>query len=184
MTALRKAHAQRRADDGLDQRGVGREARQHLAGLRGLEEHRALLEHTAVDRVADVRRHAFAQPAHRIEARRREKPQRHGHREEGAEVLAQRHGLGALVGVDQAAVNQAAQGDRKSQRGDGCHHQKEGRQGDLDPVGAKKWAQARQRPGRALGLRYLGRRGIGSHPAILTIPCPYKGSLDNNCRGN
>ena len=84
-------HRQARADDGLHQRRVGRQARQHLAGLRRLEELGALADDVRVDGVAQVGGDALAEPAHHVEARRREDAEGDADREQGEEVLAQRH---------------------------------------------------------------------------------------------
>ena len=71
-----QAHRQARADHGLHQRRVGRQARQHLAGLRGLEELRALAHDVRIDGVAQVGGDALAEPADHVEARRREQAER------------------------------------------------------------------------------------------------------------
>jgi hypothetical protein len=89
--AVAQAHRQAGADDLLHERGVGGQARQHLAGGVGLEEGRALAHDVAVDGIAQVGGHALAQPRHRIETQRREHAQRHTDAEQRQEVAAQRH---------------------------------------------------------------------------------------------
>jgi len=49
---------------------VGREAREHLAAARDLEELRALHDDVRIDRVADVGGDALAQPRYGVKARR------------------------------------------------------------------------------------------------------------------
>ncbi len=72
--------------------------RQHLAGLRGFEEFRALLDDVGVDGVAQVGGDALAQPADHVEARRREHAQRRADGKQRQEVVAQRHHALARVG--------------------------------------------------------------------------------------
>jgi len=156
-----QAHGERGADDRLHEGGVGGQAREHLAGLRGLEELWALAQHMGIHRVAQVGRDALAQPADQIEARSREDAQRHGHGEQLQEVTAQAHGLGGAVGGQQAAVDQPAQRHRKEQGGGRGQHQEQAGQRDLGAVGAGEGQQGPQ------GLRRLrlgaGRGSVGAH---------------------
>ena len=71
-----------------------------------LEELRALPHHVRVDRVAQVGGDALAEPAHHVEARRREHAERDADAEQREEVLAQRHHPRARVGGDEALVDQ------------------------------------------------------------------------------
>ena len=64
-------HRHRRADDGEDEGGVGRQPRDHLAGHDPLGEGRAEADHPVVDRLADVGDHPLAEARHQVEARRR-----------------------------------------------------------------------------------------------------------------
>ena len=138
-----QAHRQARADDGLHQRRVGGQAREHLAGLRRLEEFRALPDDVGIDRVAQVGGHPLAEPAHHVEARRREDAQGDADREQGEEVAAQRHHARARVARDEALVDQRAQRDREDQRARGGEHQEQ--HGGGDPAAVR--AQERQQPG-------------------------------------
>ena len=63
-----QAHAQGRAHHRLHQGGVSRQAAQHLAGLRGFKKLRALVQHMAVNRVAQIGGDPLAQPAHHVKA--------------------------------------------------------------------------------------------------------------------
>ena len=138
-------HAQAGADDGLNQRGVGRQARQHLAGLRGLEELRALPDHVRVHRVAQVSRHPLAQPGDHVEAQRREQPERRAHAEQREEVLAHRHHALAGVAGHQALVDQRLERDREQQRAHRRHHQEEHRPRDAEAVRAQERQQPAER---------------------------------------
>jgi hypothetical protein len=59
-----------RADDGLDERRVRGEPRQHFAGARHFEEGRRQPDHVIEHGLADVGDHALAQPGDEIEAPR------------------------------------------------------------------------------------------------------------------
>ncbi len=139
---IAQAHGERGADNRLHQRGVGGQTREHFAGLCGLEELRALPQHVAVDRVAQIGGDAFTEPADQVEAHRREKAERHRHAEQGREVAAQRERLLAAPSRRQTAVDEKAQGQRKRQRGRSGEHQKQDRQTDLQAVGPQKRQQA------------------------------------------
>ena len=153
--AVAQTQAQAGADDGLHQRGVGGQAAEHLAGLGGLEELRALPQHMAVDGVAQVGRDALAQPAHHVEARRREHAERRTHREQRQEMLAQRHDARAGLGRHQALVDQRAQRHRKHQRRARRQHQEQPGQRDAPAVGPHEGRQ----PGEGLGA--LAARAAG-----------------------
>ena len=151
----------RGADHGLHQRRVGGQARQHFAGLRGFEELRALPQHVGIDRVAQVGRDALAQPAHHVEARRREQAQRHGDGEQRQEVVAQRHQLLALVGGDSSRRRSGRAAPREHQRADRRHHQEQPGQRDAPAVGADEGQQAGQRAGRCGRQRVRRDRSVG-----------------------
>ena len=155
-----QAHAQARADDGLHQGRVGGQARQHLAGLRGLEELRALLHHMRVDRIAQVGRDPLAEPGDHVEAQRREHPERGADAEQREEMAAQREDAFARVGGNKALVDQRLERDRHRQRGERRHHQEQGGQGDAAVVRRKKRQQVAQRAHRA-GSGRRGRSGGG-----------------------
>ena len=127
----------------MHQRGVNRQARQHLASLGRFKKLRALVQHVAIDGIAQVCSDAFAQPAHHVKAPGREQAQRHRHAKQGHKVIAQAHQLHAFVAqisFYQPAVNQAAQGQRESQRGQGSQYE----EGDGQPNAATVRAQKRQ----------------------------------------
>ena len=56
------------ADHGLDDAGVGGQAREHLAGARDLEEARREMQDVAVDVAAQVGHDPLAEPGHQIGA--------------------------------------------------------------------------------------------------------------------
>ena len=138
-----QAHRQARADDRLHQRRVGGQARQHLAGLRRLEELGALPDDVGVDRVAQVGGDALAEPAHHVEARRREHAERHADREQREEVA-------------RAAPSRARPGRRRRSPGrsapcsatgktsvaDRREHEEQGGKGDAPAVGTEEGQQA------------------------------------------
>ena len=135
----------------MHQRSVGGEAAEHFAGLCGLKKLGALVQHMRIDRVAQVGRDALAQPTHHVEARGAEQAQRKSHAKQGKEVLAQRHHLGTLVGLREAAINQAAQRHRE-QQGGGCgQHQEQQGHGNAAPIRAQKGNKPGKGPGIALG---------------------------------
>ena len=136
-----QAHRQRRADDSLHQRGVGRQPRQHLAGLGGFEKFRALHQHMRVHGIAQVGRDPLAQPTDHVKTRRREQPQRHCHAEQRQEVFAHGQQLLALALGRQPAVDQAAQGDREHQRRRGRQNQEQRGPDDACAVGPEKRRQ-------------------------------------------
>jgi hypothetical protein len=141
----------------LHQRRVGGQARQHLAGLRRLEELRALFEHVGVDGVAQVRRDAFAQPADHVEARGGEQSQRDRHAEQREEVLP--HGEDALSRRRaKPLVDEPAQRHREHQHRGGGEAEEHDGQRDAAPVGLQERQQSRE------GLRLArGRGGGGGH---------------------
>jgi hypothetical protein len=155
-----QAHAQAGADDRLYQRRVGGQARQHLAGLRGLEELGALLEHVGVDSVAQVGGDTLAEPSDHVEAPGREHAQRDADAEQREEVAAQRHDALARIGGDQALVDQRLQRDRQCQRGQRGEHQEQPGQRDAAAVGAQERRQAGERAHLLRGGGRL-RRGDG-----------------------
>ena len=156
-----QAHAEAAADHRLHQRGVGGQPAQHLAGLRGLEELRALPHHVGVDRVAQVGRDALAQPGDHVEARRREQAQRRADAEQRQEVLAQRQQALAGVGGDQALVDQQLQRHREGQRAGRGQHQEDDGQRDAATVGPHEGQQARQRTHALAGCGFAGAEGRG-----------------------
>lgn len=178
---IAQAHAQGRTDHRLDQRGVGGEARQDFAGLRGFEERRTLPQHMRVHRIAEVGCDSLAEPAHGIETRRGKHAQRHRHREQQEEVVSQFHRLRAAIGRDESAVDQLTQRQRKSQRRASRKHQEQAGQRNLQPVGT----QERKQSGEGFGCAFGGVAGDGfGHPPILSSGCRCKGRLDSNCLDN
>ena len=155
-----QAHREARADDRLHQRRVGGEARQHLAGLGGLEELRALPHDVRIDGVAQVGGDPLAEPAHHVEAGRREQAEGDADAEQGDEMLAHRHHPRARIGADEALVDQAAQRHRKDQGAGRREHQEQHRQRDPAAVGAQEGQQARQRSARR-APRAAGTTGTG-----------------------
>jgi hypothetical protein len=119
MIKVAQAHREGRTHHGLHQGGVVGQAREHLARLRGFKKCRALLEHMAINRVAQVAGDALTQPTHRVITPRREHRQSRCHKEELQKIARQLIGRGA---TGQPLVNQLAQDPRKSQRG-ACRQQ-------------------------------------------------------------
>ena len=140
-------HAERRADDGLHQRGVGGQAAEDLAGLRGLEELGALPHHVGVDGVAQVGRDALAQPGDHVKAQGGEQAQRRAHGEQGTEVLAQRHDALARISRHQPLVDQRLQGHGQQQGAGGGHDQEHHRPSNAPSVGPQEGDQAAERLG-------------------------------------
>ena len=99
------------------------------------------MHHMHIDGIAQVGRHPFPEPAHHVKASGRKQRQRHRHRKQGDEVLTQRQYLSAFVCGIQAAIDQAAQGQRKHQCGHGGHDKKEAGQHNPAAVRAQKRPQ-------------------------------------------
>ncbi len=151
------------ADHGLDQGGVGGQARQHFAGLGGLEELGALVDHVAVDGAADVGGDAFAQPGHHVEARRGRDPEHGRHaeqREEGGVDVADAVLAG---GGAEAEVDHLLEGGGDGQGGAGREQQGDAGKGELAAVRTQEGQQALEGGEAALG----GRRGGGGAGGTL-----------------
>ena len=100
-----------------------------------------------IHRLSQVGRDALAQPAHHVVARRREKGQGHGHRQQ----LQKPRGQGRRVGLrHQAVVDQAAHGPGEGQGGARRQQQENRRQRDLKTVGPEKDAQSAE--GLSVGM--------------------------------
>ena len=153
-----QAHRQARADDGLHERGVGRQAAEHFAGLRGLEELWALRHHVRIDGVAQVCGDAFAEPGDHVEARGREHAERRADGKQLEEMFAQGHHPLAGVGSDEALVDQGLERDGKDERAHRSEHEEQYGQRDAAVVGAQEGQQAAQRAHR-LGGDGGGRSG-------------------------
>ena len=120
-----------------------------------------------IDRIAQVGGDALAEPAHHVEAQRREHAERHADAEQREEVLAQRHHAGAGVGGDEALVDQRAQRQRQHQRADRGQDEEHAGQGDAPAVRAQERQQAAEgahvagglrRSARAVGVRRVASR--------------------------
>jgi hypothetical protein len=109
-------HAEARPRGGLDQRGVRDQARDHLTGLRSLEELWTLPHQVGVDRVAQICGDALADPGDHVDAARREHAQRNADREQREEVIAHGHHTLRRIGCDEPAIDQRAQRPRKRER--------------------------------------------------------------------
>ena len=88
-------------------------------------------------------------------------------------MASQRHDLVIAVGGHQAAVDQQPQRHRKCQGGGSRQHQKQPRQGHLQPVGFEERPQAAQRPGVCFGRGGPcgGWRGNGLHALKCAVSC-------------
>jgi len=156
-------HGHAGAHHGLDEGGVGREARDHLTGLRGFEELGALPQHVGVHGFFQVGGDAFAQPAHHEVARGREHAQRRAHPKQREEVLAHLHQPLARVAGDQALVDQQAQRHGQGQGGQRGEHQKHPRQHQVQAVRTHEGPQRRE------GARGGARRGGTAKVVVVHV---------------
>ena len=114
------------AGDGLHQRRVGRQPRQHFAGARDFEERRIHAHDAAVDVRAQVGDDALAQPGDEIEAQRGEHAEHRGRAEERDEVeidgraILHRH---ALSMSSRNAIGSTSIARRRDQQRDQREHQ-------------------------------------------------------------
>ncbi len=127
-----------------------------------LEELRALADDVGIDRVAQVGGDALAEPAHHVEARGREDAERDADREQGEEMLAQRHHPRGRIGGDEALVDQRLERDRKDQRADRGQHEEQPREGNPAAVRSKEREQPGEGPDVARGGWRGGAQGSGS----------------------
>ena len=90
------AQQDRQTDAGqrLDQRGVGSQAREHLAGLGDLEERRVHADHAVIDGAAQVGDHALADPVHQVHAQAGERGEHRGGRQQQQEIAVDGGGVG------------------------------------------------------------------------------------------
>ena len=143
---IAQPHAERGAHHGLHQRGVRGQARQHLAGLCGLEELGALLQHMGIDGVAQVRRHPLAQPADHVEAAGGKDAQGDGHGKQCQKMPTQGHDLCSALGrglpwrrgCQRPTVDQTAQGQREGQRRQCREQKKQPGQKNAGPIGPQE----------------------------------------------
>ena len=121
-----RAQRDRQADagDGLHQRGVGGQARQHLAGARDLEEGRVHADHARVHGRAQVGDDALAEPGDEVEAQRGKHAEHCGGRQEREEIAVD--GVGAAG--RHALVDQVAQRHRQREHRGRGHQQCDERQ--------------------------------------------------------
>ena len=144
----------RRADHDLQQRGVGGEARHHLAGAGDLEEAGAEADDVIEHRLADIGDHALPDPGHQIEAR--EGPERQQHRDAEQDqhrAVEQR----AVAGRAKALVDQQPQPGAERQRRACRDHQREGCPADEPPVRRREPREMEQQPVVARDLPIAGR---------------------------
>jgi hypothetical protein len=122
--AQRDGH--RRADHGLQERGVGGDARLDLGGLIGLEERRVQPDQVVEHGQADVGADPLADPGHEVEAQKRAQGQHHHQQCEQADGLHQHvRRAGSETFIDhQAHALADGQGDagRDDQSDAGEHH--------------------------------------------------------------
>ncbi len=116
---IAQRHRQGGADHRLQQLGVGGQARQHLAGLGGLEISRRKRDHPAEHGGAQIGHHPLADPGDQIEARRRRQGEHGGDDDEADDRLVQQDGVALL----QALVDDMAQSLAEQQHGQGRHHE-------------------------------------------------------------
>ena len=131
----------------MHQCGVGRQAREHLTGLGGFKKFRALVQHVAVDGVAQVSGDPLAQPADHVEAPCGQHAQRRGQQKKIHKMAPYRSRLSPAASRRNTAVDQAAQCQREGQRGGRCGQQKEQRHADAHAVRLQKRQQTAQRGG-------------------------------------
>ena len=147
----------------LHQRGVGGQARQHLAGLRGLEELGALPQHMRIDRVAQVGGDALAEPADACRsAPPRTAPSATPTPNSADEMVAQRQqplaGAGRSAAPSSPPSISAAQRQREHQRRRRRQHQEQ------------------QRPARCGRGRAAGRAAAPTAPHRARRRAPWRGA--------
>ena len=110
-------------DEDLQQRGVGGDAREHLAGAGELEETGAEADDVAEDGLPDVADHPLAEPGYQIEPRIAGPGQHHDDAEKGEQGVVQKRGIAA----GEALIDQPPQAQAHHQHragGDGKRHQR------------------------------------------------------------
>ncbi|BCQ26836.1 hypothetical protein NK8_50200 [Caballeronia sp. NK8] len=119
---IAQSEREARADHSLDQRGIGREARQDFSGLRGLEELRTHAHDVIVDRAPQIGRHPFAQPRDPVKAQRRRTGEDERDDKKPDEIAID---MGPVAACE-AAVDQVSERHRQRQcRARRCHESQE-----------------------------------------------------------
>ncbi len=154
------------ARDRLHQRRVRRQAREHLADAGDLEERRVHADDARVDGRAQVGHDALAEPAHEVEAQRREHAEDRRRRQERDEVLVDR--VAALR--RDPVVDQVTQRDRQGQHRGGCHQQGEERQHQDAAVGAQVRHQRPQGAERTRLRAVCGDAHCACTSRLRTLP--------------
>ncbi len=152
QVAQRHRHA--RADDGLQQRRVGGEPRQDLAGLGGFEIGRAQRDDAIENGDAQIGHHPLADPGHQREAAIGR------HRQYGDDGQQRLDGAVEEVRVAgaQALVDDMAHALAEQQHGRRGDDQRDARAEDLPAVGPQKLEKAEQRRQVARARRAGGIR--------------------------
>ncbi len=149
---IAQRHGGAGAEGGLDLRGVGREARDDLAGLHGVVEAGIEPGEMGEDGGADIRHHPLAERHHEVVAGGAGQRE-HGHDED-------HH---AEIAVDQvrafgreAVVDHAAHGERHGQRRGRRHHQGDAAPRRCGPDSAARRAAAAAAPSARCGRLAFG----------------------------
>ena len=85
---IAQTHGETGAHHGLNERGVGGQARQHFAGLCAFKKLRTLTQHMGIHRIAQIGGDALAQPAHHVKPGGGKHTQGRTHRKERQEMFA------------------------------------------------------------------------------------------------
>ena len=162
--------AQRRrrllADHGLQQGGVGGDAREQLAHLVDLEEGRAQPHQAAEDRAPDVRHHPLAEPGDEVEAREgAARQQRHHARHVDQRLVEPRDLLAAEAVVDQDPEPLAQREHRC-----GADAERKDRRHDHPAIGAEEAEQLADVADLAARRERRRRCRVAPAPAARALP--------------
>ena len=164
----------RRADDRQDQRGVGRDPAEHLAGHHLLEERRAHADHAVEHRLADVGHDALAKAGDQRVAQPGPDREQERDAECRGEILIQNI---SVLGVE--VVDDPAHGKRQRKGDDGRRHEGCERREHQATVGPDEGCQRAERtdPLRLFALfrfaRNIGRWGLSrGHQQSFEVTIP------------
>ena len=143
-----KRYRRRGTDHRLDERGVGGEARQHLARTRELEEGRREFQNVFVNVPPEIRDNPLAKPAYEEEPRRARNAEHQGDDDQGEEILVDESCiLAAEAVVDHAAARHGDCERRKRREDEGNKGKRHHR-----TVAAEKGQKPQQRASTLGGL--------------------------------
>ena len=143
-----------RADDRQDQRRVGGDAADNLAGQDLFVEGRAHPDHTVEDGLADVGHDPLAQPGDKVVAcAGAQREQRRDHQRPGEIAVQERRALAE-------PVDHAPHRQRQEERDRSRQHQREARHHDHPAIGREEWPEPAERADPA-GPRAVFGNGNG-----------------------